>query len=168
MGILARITTKIKGNKGAENLTDGGHTIVKSEVLQPTSADVINPTNPGNWSTIRTAPVVQKPQYFLKDVADALKQLATERTEGARQAKRAYKSLGKIEQADANVHRYHRHYQGEVAAGELTKLKANARLGRKLHTQRPEYVRMSTGLERAETNAQARIDELKAKVRERY
>lgn len=167
MGILARITDKMKGGK-ATTLTDGGHAIAKNQALQPTDSSAINPINPGDWSTIRTAPIVEKPRYFTKQEADGLKRLATEKTDGARQAKRAYKSLGKIEKADATVHREHRKYQGVVSEGELTKLRSNARLGRKLHAQRPEYARMSQGLDRADQAAQARIDQLKAKAKEQY
>ena len=137
-------------------------------MVQATDPTVINPCNPGNWESIRTAPIVPAPRYFTKPEADALKRLATEKAEGARQSKRAYKSLGKIEQADATVHKSHRKYQGEVSEAELTKLRANARLGRKLHGQRPEYVRMGMGIDRAENNAQTRINELKARAKERY
>lgn len=168
MGILARITDKIKGNKSSSSLTAGGHAIDKNIVLKPTDPTVINPTNPGTWESVRTAPIVEKPRYFTKPEADAIKKIATEKTEGARQAQRAYKSLGKIEKADATVHKAHRKYQGAVADNELTKLRSNARLGRKLHGQRPEYVRMSNGLERAEQSAQTRIDELKAKAKGAY
>ncbi len=169
MGILARITDRIKGGgKSTANLSDGGHAISKDKVLQPTDNTVINPINPGNWSSIRTAPVVPDPRYFNKTEADALKGLATEKTEGARQSKRAYKSLSKIEKADATVHKSHRQYQGEVASSELTKLRSNARLGRKLHAQRGDYFKLGSGLERAEKSAQTRIDELKNKAKERY
>lgn len=170
MGILARITDRIKGNKSnsSNSVTTGGHAIDKNVVLQPTDPRVINPTNPGTWESIRTAPVVEKPRYFNKPEADALKKLATEKTEGARQSQRAYKSLGKIEKADATVHVAHRKYQGNVSESELTKLRSNTRLGKKLHAQRPEYVRMNNGLDRADAGAQQRIDELKAKAKERY
>lgn len=169
MGILARITDRIKGSQSNNSSSSsGGHAINKDVVLQPTDPRVINPTNPGTWESIRTAPVVEKPRYFNKAEADALKSVATEKTEGARQSQRAYKSLGKIEKADATVHVAHRKYQGNVSESELTKLRSNTQLGKKLHAQRPEYVRMSSGLDRADASAQQRIDELKAKAKERY
>lgn len=168
MGILARITDRIKGNKSSSSLTTGGHAIDKNVVINPTDPTVINPANPGTWESIRTAPVVEKPRYFNKAEADALKRLATEKAEGARQSKRAYKSLGKVEKADATVHKSHRKYQGEVADNELTKLRSNVRLGKKLHAQRPEYVRMGNGLDRAEQSAQTRIAQLQAKAKEQY
>jgi hypothetical protein len=40
---------------------------------------------------------VPDPRYFTKEEADAMKGLAKEKTDGARQSKRAYKSLAKIE-----------------------------------------------------------------------
>lgn len=170
MGILARITEKVKGSKDSNqsSLASGGHNIDHGSVLAPTDPTVINPNNPGTWESIRTAPIVEAPRYFTKEEANACKKIATQKTEEARQAKRAYKSLSKIEKADATVHKSHRKYQGNVADNELTKLRSNARLGRKLHAQRPEYVRMSEGLQRADESAQKRIDELKSKVKEAY
>ena len=69
--------------------------IDKSKVLASTDASVITPLNPGNFSSIRRVPVVPAPRYFTKEEADAMKDLAKEKTDGARQSKRAYKALGK-------------------------------------------------------------------------
>lgn len=181
MGILAKITTSIKtfgggfgsgGNSGNGNdnssLVTGEHGIDKNLVLQPTDPTVISPTNPGNFNSIRTAPVVESPRYFTKKEADGLKKLATQTSEGARQSKRAYKSLAKIENNDAQVHRSHRRYQGNVADSELVKLRSNKKLARHLHALRPEYVGLSVGLEKAEKSADNRVNELKSKVKESF
>jgi hypothetical protein len=170
MGILARITQKVKGSKDSNQsgLSSGGHNIDHNSVLSPTDPTVINPNNPGTWQSIRTAPIVEEPRYFTKEEANAVKKIATQKTDEARQAQRAYKSLSKIEKADATVHKSHRKYQSEVSKNELTKLRSNVKLARKLHAQRPEYVRMSEGLSRADESAQKRIDELKNKVKEAY
>jgi hypothetical protein len=143
---------------------DGNHAIDKSKVLAATDAAVITPTNPGDFGSIRTAPVVPAPQYFDKDQADALKKLAKEKTEGARHSKKAYKSLGKIEKADATVHKSHRKYEGEVATNELTKVRSNASLAKKLHGLRPGYARLGLGIDKAENTARERIDTIKAQL----
>jgi hypothetical protein len=143
---------------------DGNHAIDKSKVLTATDAAVITPQNPGNFGSIRTAPVVPAPQYFDKEQANALKKLTKEKTEGARHSKKAYKSLGKIEKADATVHKSHRKYEGEVAVNELTKVHSNASLAKKLHGLRPGYARLGMGIEKAENDARTRIDEIKAKL----
>ena len=143
---------------------DSNHNIDKSKVLAATDAAVISPTNPGNFGSIRTAPVVSAPQYFDKEQADALKKLAKEKTEGARHSKKAYKSLGKIEKADATVHKSHRKYEGEVATNELTKVRSNASLAKKLHGLTPGYARLGLGIDRAENKARTAIDEIKAKL----
>lgn len=172
MGVLARITPGNKSNKKTNSndgsLATGSHAIDKNVVLSPTDQTVINPLNPGAWQSIRTAPINDNPRYSNKVEADALKKLATEKTEGARQAKRAYKSLKKIENADALVHKYHREYIRGVADAELTKKRADARTGRHLHALRPEYASLGNGLDRAENNADKRIAELKAKVQGNY
>jgi hypothetical protein len=170
MGILARITSTVKSsNSNNESaLATGGHAIDKNRVLAPTDPTVINPVNAGNWQTVRTAPVNDTPRYFNKAEADALKNLSTEKTNSARQSKRAYKALKKIEAADAQVHVAHRGYVKGVADSELTKKRADASTARHLHSLRPGYAKLGIGLEQAENKAQERIEELKAKIKEKY
>lgn len=155
------------GQSDAGKLTstnDGNHTIDKSRVLAATDAGAISPTNPGNFGSIRSAPVVPAPRYFTKDEADGLKDLAKEKADGARQAKRSYKALGKIEQADATVHKEHRKYEGVVAENELKKVRDNAGLAKKLHALRPGYARLGLGIDKADSDARTRIDAIKAKL----
>lgn len=170
MGILARITSAAKSssNSNESSLSTGGHGIDKNRVLAPTDPTVINPMNAGTWQTVRTAPISETPRYFNKAEADALKQVASRKREEARQAKRAYKSLKKLEQSDAQVHTAHRNYIKEVADSELTKKRSDVSTARHLHTLRPEYARLGFGLDRAENKAQQRIEELKAKIKEKY
>ncbi|MDZ8070364.1 MAG: hypothetical protein RMY64_32940 [Nostoc sp. DedQUE08] len=137
-------------------------------MLSPTDPTVINPVNAGSWETVRTASVNDTPRYFNKAEADALKRVATQKREEARQAKRAYKSLKKLEESDAQVHTAHRNYIRGVADSELAKKRSDATTARHLHTLRPEYARLGFGLNRAENKAQQRIDELKAKIKEKY
>jgi len=143
---------------------DGNHAIDKSKVLAQTDATVITPTNPGNFGSIRSVPVVPEPRYFDREQADKLKELAKEKTDGAKQSKRAYKALGKIEEADATVHKEHRKYEGVVAENELKKVRGNAGLAKKLHTLRPGYARLGLGIDKADSDARTRIDAIKAKL----
>ena len=137
----------------------------KSDKLTaPTDASVITPLNPGNFTSIRTSPVVDAPRYFKEEEADALKKLAKEKTQDARHSKKAYKSLGQIEEADATVHKSHRKYEKAVATNELTKKKADVGLAKHLHGLRPGYARLGVGLENAENKAAARIETIKAKL----
>ena len=66
-----------------------------------------------------------------------MKGLAKEKTDGARQSKRAYKALTKIEAADKTVHQQHRKYEGAVAENELGKKRADTGLAKKLHGLAP-------------------------------
>ena len=155
------------GGQAAGKITsgnDGNHSIDKSKVLAATDAGAISPINPGNFGSIRTAPVVPEPRYFDKEEASRLKELAKEKTEGARHAKKAYKSLSKIEVADATVHKSHRKYEKVVANEELGKLRANAGLAKKLHGLRPGYARLGMGIDKADKSARTQIDEIKAKL----
>ena len=154
------------GQNAAGKITsnDGSHAIDKSKVLAATDAGVITPANPGNFGSIRTAPVVPEPRYFDKEEAQGLKKLAKEKTEGARHSKKAYKSLSQIEMADATVHKSHRKYEGVVAGEELKKVRSNAGLAKKLHGLTPGYARLGLGIDKAESDARTRIDAIKAKL----
>lgn len=155
-----------QGSSQITSASDGNHAIDKSRILAPTAQGVITPMNPGDFSSIRTAPIVPAPRYFERDEADRLKELAKEKTDGARQSKRAYNALGKIEEADATVHKAHRKYEGVVADQELTKKRSDARLGKHLHALRPGYARLGMGIEQAEQKADARISEIRSKLME--
>jgi hypothetical protein len=151
--------TRLFGGEGSDAISS------KNEKLSaPTDASAITPFNPGTFASIRTSPVVDAPRYFDKEEADKLKELAKEKTEGARYAKKAYKSLTQIEEADAKVHKAHRKYEGAVAVNELTKKKADVGLAKKLHGLRPGYARLGVGLEKAENRATERIEAIKAKL----
>jgi hypothetical protein len=143
---------------------DGNHAIDKSKVLAQTHALAITPNTPGNFSSIRSVPVVPDPRYFDREQADALKNLAREKTDGARQSKRAYKSLAKIEAADKTVHKEHRKYEDAVADNELGKKRTDAGLAKKLHGMRPGYARLGLGIDKADSDARTRIDAIKAKL----
>lgn len=144
---------------------DGGHAIDKSLVMKATSVDAISPLNPGKFAAgQRSSPIVPAPRYFTQEEADKLKELAKEKTDGARQSKRAYGALTKVEEADAKVHKYHRGYEAAVSDGELKKKRADARLGKHLHNQRPAYARLEMSLDQAASNAETRIGEIKAKL----
>jgi hypothetical protein len=155
------------GNSDAGKINssnDGNHALDKSKVLASTDAGVITPNSPGNFSSIRSVPVVPDPRYFTKEEAEAMKGLAHEKTDGARQSKRAYKSLAKIEAADKTVHKEHRKYEGAIAENELGKKRSDAGLAKKLHSMRPGYARLGLGIDKADSDARTRIDEIKAKL----
>jgi hypothetical protein len=137
----------------------------KSQVIgKATDETVISPLNPGKFGSIRSTPIVEAPRYFTKEETDAMKALAKDKTEGARQAKRAYKALSRIEEADAKVHKSHRAYESSVATNELTKKRADVKHAKNLHALRPGYTRLGVGLEKAETDAAARIEAIKTKL----
>ncbi|YAF95160.1 MAG: hypothetical protein AB3A66_21690 [Nodularia sp. CChRGM 3473] len=169
MGVLASITSRNRNTRtNQSSLATGGHAIDKNRVLAPTDQTVINPMNAGTWESVRTAPVNHTPRYFSKEEADALKKLAAHTSQGVIQSQRAYQALKKIEQSDSQVHVAHRGYIRSVADSELNKKRADTVTATHLHKLRPEYAKLGNGIDRAENNAQKRIDELKAKVKEQY
>ncbi len=150
------------GKLSASN--DGGHAIDKSKVLTATGPGVITPTNPGNFGSIRSVPVITEPRYADKEEAKAMKNLATEKEKGAKYSKQLYEAAGQIEVADAKVHKSHRKYEGAVATNELKKVRANAGLAKHLHGLRPGYARLGLGIDKADSDARTRIDAIKAKL----
>jgi hypothetical protein len=164
MSLQLRLFGSGQSATGKISANDGNHAINKSKVLASTDTSVITPLNPGNFSSIRSVPVVPNPRYFDREQADALKNLAKEKTDGARQSKRAYKSLAKIEAADKTVHQQHRKYEGAVAENELGKKRSDAGLAKKLHSMRPGYARLGLGIDKADSDARTRIDAIKAKL----
>jgi hypothetical protein len=146
-------------------VNDGGHTIDKSKVLAATSPDALSPLNPGNFASgERSIPIVPAPRYFDKEELAKLKELATEKEKGAKTSKKAYQALGRVEAADAKVHKEHRKYEGVVADNELKKVRANAGLAKKLHGLRPGYARLGVGIDKADSKARERIDTIKAQL----
>jgi hypothetical protein len=141
-----------------------GYQQQKSNSGKATDATVITPLNPGKFGSVRSTPIVEAPRYFTKEETDAMKALAKDKTEGARQAKRAYKALSRIEEADAKVHKSHRAYESSVATNELTKKRADVKHAKNLHALRPGYARLGVGLEKAETDAAARIEAIRTKL----
>jgi hypothetical protein len=164
MSLQLRLFGGSQATAGKISNNDGSHAIDKSKVLASTDTSVTTPLNPGNFSSIRSVPVVPDPRYFDREQADKLKELAKEKTDGARQSKRAYKSLAKIEAADKTVHQQHRKYEGAVAENELGKKRSDAGLAKKLHGMRPGYARLGLGIDKADSDARTRIDAIKAKL----
>lgn len=168
MGLMQKLLgggNQAATQSGGGLVHDGGHAIDKSVVMKATSADAISPLNPGKFAAgTRSIPIVPAPRYFTQEEADKLKEVAKEKKDGARQSKRAYDAIAKVEGSDAKVHKYHRAYEGAVADGELKKKRADARLGKHLHNQRPAYARLGMSLDQAATNAETRIGEIKAKL----
>jgi hypothetical protein len=164
MSLQLRLFGGGKFATGKISANDGNHAIDKSKVLASTDTSVLTPLNPGNFSSIRSVPVVPDPRYFDREQAGALKNLAHEKTDSARQSKRAYKSLAKIEAADKTVHKEHRKYEGAVAENELGKKRSDAGLAKKLHNLRPGYARLELGIDKADSDARTRIDEIKARL----
>jgi hypothetical protein len=167
MGIMGTVFNRSKtgGDDDEHKRTyQGDHNLSTEQTLKPTDDNVINPLNQNSWESIRTQSVVTVPRYFSKEESIGLKKLAKEKTEGATQTKRAYKSLKQIEEADTTVHRSHRDYQKTVATTETAKQRSNASLSKKLHSLRPQYVSLGKEVERAEKQADKSVTELKAKL----
>jgi len=108
------------------------------------------------WFLTRAISTANKPT--------SLRNWLHEKTDGARQSKRAYQALTKIEAADKTVHQQHRKYEGAVAENELGKKRADVGLAKKLHSMRPGYARLGLGIDKADSDARTRIDAITEKL----
>ena len=151
--------TKLFGGEISDAITS------KSDKLAaPTDAKAITPINPGNFASIRSVPVIEAPQYFSKEEADARKELAKEKVEGASYTKKYLKATSQIEEADATVHVAYRKHQKVSATSEFTKKKADVGLAKHLLNLAPGYAKLGVGLQKAENRASERIEAIKAKL----
>jgi hypothetical protein len=151
-------------NGGSLVVNDGSHLIDKSKVLASTDAQALSPLNPGNFSSIRSVPVIESPRYATKEEAKAMKELAQEKKKGVKHTKSLYQSALAIDGCDVKVHKEHQKYKGGIARNELRKIKANTTYATGLHGLREGYAKQGLRLDQADSNARAGIDAIKAKL----
>lgn len=164
MGILNRILETWNQKTRDRNAGYGSHQIDKSLVLQPTDSTVFSPTNPGNFASIRSVPVLDSPRYFSKEEKVVLKQLAKQRKESAKHTQESYQALKQIDDADTTVHLSHYAYKGQLAGNEVKKLGANSNYAQKLHGLRPQYAQMSLNIDQANQQAVNKIAQYRQQV----
>ncbi|NEP41822.1 MAG: hypothetical protein F6K35_22345 [Okeania sp. SIO2H7] len=156
------------GKKESSSSAAGTHNINKSAVLAPTDDQAPSPTNPGNFPSIRSVPVVTGPRYFNREETKAIKKLAKEKKKVALYSKEAYQALKEIDDADTVVHVSHYKYKGFLAGNEVKKLAANASYANKLHALRPSYAKLDSGIDAAEMKATSKIREIKEKIKSQW
>lgn len=171
MGIFNRLTKKKNSDTpssspGGSSAAHGNHSINHQTVMNPHGG--ISPTNPGNFSSVRSRQLESTPRYFSEGEATQLAEEAKAKRKAAQQTKRAYKALASIEMSDAVVHTSHRAYEAVSAKAELTKKQADAKLARYLHGQRASYGRLSHSLELADQQAQARIEAARSQMDQQF
>lgn len=142
-----------QSNRQSNLNTHGSHSINNGQLLAATDKDAINPNNPGDLSNVRTVPVLNRVRIFNQAEADVLELQEAQRDYDVKHTKRALRSLGKLENHDANVQTAYRGYQIRVANAELRKVKSNVALGKTLHGQRTQYAVMGGSLNVAQSNA---------------
>lgn len=164
MGFMSKI---FGGKLSANNETGGAiandgtnHALDKNKVLAATHSAVPSPTN-ADFSSVRTAPIVEKPRYFTKQEADTLAILAKQQRVMANASKTAYKALKSIDNSDTEVHVTHRRYQSKIAKNEVEKLQSNVQFAKDLHGSRPAIAEMHSQVENANVNAANAINAIK-------
>ena len=97
--------TKLFGNGklAAGNSSNADHSINKGSALAHTDDSVPSPQN-ADFSSIRTAPVVEKPRYFTVNEMKALQTLANQRREQVAATEASYRALRSIYSSDTTVH----------------------------------------------------------------
>ena len=152
-------------NNASLVVNDGSHSIDKSKVLTATSADALSPMNPGKFASgKRSVPIIEAPRYASKEEASAMKELAKEKKKGVKHTRSLYESALVIDTCDTKVHVAHRQYEGGIAKNELRKVKANTTYASGLHKLREGYAKQGARIDKADSNARASIDAIKASL----
>jgi hypothetical protein len=141
-----------KGSKSGGQLTAS-----YSPALAPTTPAAITPTNPGNFSSIRSAPILTQPRYFNPAEAASIRQAAAQKRQQVGSTKSAYKGLKQIEKADAIVHSEHRDYETVVGRSEAKKKRADVRHAKAMIGLAPAYAGMAHSMALAGDRASAQI-----------
>jgi hypothetical protein len=169
MGFLSNIlgnSTPEKSGGGSNAALTGGHNISASNALRATDPTVFSPTNPGNFDSLRTCMVLDKPRYFTAEEAQKFKTIARETSEGVRHTKTAIKALTKIDTNDRKVHNnYYRKYAPKIADNELSKLRATNSYAKHLHSIRPGYAGLQQSLEQAEQKADVMVSNIRESLK---
>ena len=169
MGFLSNILgnpTPEKSGGGSNAALTGGHNINAGNALRQTDPGVFSPTNPGNFDSIRTAPVLQGPRYFTQEEAQALRSKARETSDGVRYTKTALKALNKIDTNDRKVHNaFYRKYAPKIADNELSKLRATGSYVKHLHSQRPGYAALNQSVQQAEIKADQAVNSIRESIK---
>jgi hypothetical protein len=167
MGFLSNILGNSTPEKSGGNAAlTGGHSISASNALRQTDPGVFSPTNPGNFDSIRSAPVLQGPRYFTGEEAQALRAKARETSDGVRHTKVAIKALTKIDSNDRKIHNnYYRKYAPKIADNELSKLRASNSYAKHLHSLRPGYAGLQQSLQQAENKADIAVSNIRESLK---
>jgi hypothetical protein len=146
------------GGSGYPSAAHGKHQITESNIMKGYGGP--SPMNVPEMTTVRSFPIETTPEYKTRAQADAMVQTAKEKREGARQSIRYYRALSQTEESDAVVHVAHRAYLGVAAKSELVKKRADVKLARLLHAQRPAYAALSASLDLSDKMASSRINQV--------
>lgn len=123
-----------------------------------------SPVSPGDLSHKRSIPIVHHQRPFDGEEAEVLAVIANQREHLAQSSKMGYEALQRIEAADQTIHESYRGYQLKVSEVELAKRKSDAKYLEGLQNQRPQYAELGSRLMSAESRANQRQREIKARV----
>jgi hypothetical protein len=148
------------GKLAAGSSSNADHSINKGGALAHTEGSVPSPQN-ADFSSIRSAPVVEKPRYFTVNEMKALQTLAVQKREQVEATRASYRALRSIDSSDTEVHETHRKYQTRLAHNELAKIQSNTKMGEALHALRPEYEKLNQRMETADRSASDKINAIR-------
>lgn len=156
MGFLSKFLGK--------DLDAGNHAIKEDAALSPTHDEVFRPGRPGEFHSIRSIPLLDRPRYFTEGEAAALQAIAKQKAAGVKHTEKALAAMESIEGSDTKVHELYYGYRGKVAETELQKLKANTDYAAKLHGLRPGYAGLQSRIRKADMGASNKIAKLRASL----
>ena len=158
MGLLKQYFRNDDKKASSGALGSGSHAINKDEIISGGVMSRFSPDNTPNWQGIQSAPTLKSPRYMSPSEAKALtahrKQLAVK----VKATRTGLQELQRIDKYDTKAVTYYSRYAKNNAREGLKQTRKLASVGRTLHSLRPGYAGVSTGLQRADNSAQQQIE----------
>ena len=154
MGLLSKYFKGEVTEKSSSAIGTGNHSISKDEIITGGALGRFSPEHTPNWKGIQSVPTVDQARYMTPAEAKALTAHRKQLAEAKKASRVGYQELQRIDKYDTKVVGYHSQYAKNNAREGLKQTRKLASVGRTLHSLRPGYAGISTGLQRADNSAQ--------------
>ncbi|NET40849.1 hypothetical protein [Okeania sp. SIO2B3] len=160
MGLLKQYFGNDSKKTSSKTLGSGSHAINKDDIISGGVMSRFSPDNTPDWQGIQSVPVVPSARYMTPAEAKALTAHRKQLAEAKKASRVGYQELQRIDKYDTKVVSYHSRYAKSNAREGLKQTRQLAGVGRTLHSLRPGYAGINTGLQRAENSAQQQIERI--------
>ncbi len=158
MGLLSKYFKGEVTEKSSSAIGNGNHAINKDEIIAGGALGRFSPEHTPTWQGIQSVPTVDQARYMSTEEAKALTAHRKQLAEAKKAARVGYQELQRIDKYDTQVVNYYSRYAKSNAREGLKQTRKLAGIGRTLHSLRPGYAGINTGLQKADNSAQQQIE----------